>query len=270
MNEVVGHSSVADIESLAAPLQRPLMGTESIGPLLHALIRMTRPERVLEVGAGATTIYLLHALECNHRIVQKERMELKQKQQYFDPAWDKLTGLRHRSLVLEWLAKPPALALAAFYDEEYEPSLVSVDLEVSESSAAAVVESYIKSAGLGSRLESVTADFRDLAPVFAQAETRFDLMWFDCGGAKEYREFLEGYWPLLSEDGGLMILHFTESVAAHEVVISDFVESQRLVGCNLEVLSLSEPHKIMQNSCTILRRVGTPRRYPLTTYVRLG
>ena len=37
----------------------PHMGVENMGPLLHAIVRFTKPKRVFEIGAGATSLYLL-------------------------------------------------------------------------------------------------------------------------------------------------------------------------------------------------------------------
>ena len=44
------------------------MGTENVGPLLRSLIRMVRPHRILEIGAGYTTPFLLEGLEKNEEL----------------------------------------------------------------------------------------------------------------------------------------------------------------------------------------------------------
>ena len=44
------------------------MGTESVGPLLRSLVRMVRPNRILEIGAGYTTPFLLEGLEKNEEL----------------------------------------------------------------------------------------------------------------------------------------------------------------------------------------------------------
>ena len=41
------------------------MGTENIGPLLRTLIQMIRPQRILEIGGGYTTPFLLDGLIAN-------------------------------------------------------------------------------------------------------------------------------------------------------------------------------------------------------------
>ena len=44
------------------------MGTENVGPLLRTLVQMIRPQRILEVGAGYTTPFLLDGLNANEEI----------------------------------------------------------------------------------------------------------------------------------------------------------------------------------------------------------
>jgi len=47
---------------------RKTMGTENVGPLLRALVQMVRPQRILEVGAGYTTPFLLDGLKVNEEL----------------------------------------------------------------------------------------------------------------------------------------------------------------------------------------------------------
>ena len=48
-----------------APLYDLHMGAENLGPLLYAYVRFTKPARVLEVGAGYTSMFILQALRDN-------------------------------------------------------------------------------------------------------------------------------------------------------------------------------------------------------------
>ena len=41
------------------------MGAENLGPLLYSYVRFTKPARVLEVGAGYTSMFILQALRDN-------------------------------------------------------------------------------------------------------------------------------------------------------------------------------------------------------------
>ena len=40
-------------------------GAENLGPMLYSLVRFAKPARVLEVGAGYTSVFLLQALADN-------------------------------------------------------------------------------------------------------------------------------------------------------------------------------------------------------------
>ncbi len=46
-------------------LFNPVMGTELISHLLYSLIRSVKPRRVIEVGLGYTTPFMLQALADN-------------------------------------------------------------------------------------------------------------------------------------------------------------------------------------------------------------
>ena len=48
--------------AVARPLHASHMGCENMGPMLYALCRFVKPGRVLEVGAGYTSLWLLQAL----------------------------------------------------------------------------------------------------------------------------------------------------------------------------------------------------------------
>ena len=43
----------------------PGYGTEKVGPFLESLVGMTRPQRILEIGMGYTTPFLLNGLKEN-------------------------------------------------------------------------------------------------------------------------------------------------------------------------------------------------------------
>jgi predicted O-methyltransferase YrrM len=50
---------------LIKPLYDLHMGAENLGPMLYNLVRFTKPARILEVGAGYTSAFLLQALRDN-------------------------------------------------------------------------------------------------------------------------------------------------------------------------------------------------------------
>ena len=54
---------------------RKSMGTENVGPLLRTLVQMIRPQRILEVGAGYTTPFLLDGLKANEEIFDEGNLD---------------------------------------------------------------------------------------------------------------------------------------------------------------------------------------------------
>ena len=58
------------------------MGTENVGPLLRTLIQMIRPQRILEVGAGYTTPFLLDGLKANEELFDDGNLDPSYKKGY--------------------------------------------------------------------------------------------------------------------------------------------------------------------------------------------
>jgi len=254
-------------------LRSARMGTELMGPLLYALARSVRAERIVEVGAGATTLFLLRALADNRADVIREREALPAKQVLYDAAWadDEDAGRRHEHAVLSWLTADPPLVDPGYHARPYTPRCVSIDDGSSPFSTAGEVADAAREVGLDGLLDRRVADFREVAVSLRQGGDRFDLAWWDCGGYREYRDFLDLYWDLVEPDGGLLVLHYTLTVPNHERVLTELQEAgARARRGRFELLSLLEPHKLMQNSCTLIRRCEKPpARFPLVRAVSL-
>ena len=58
----LGGAFSRDFLEVARPLHASHMGCENMGPMLYALVKFVKPGRVLEVGAGYTSLWLLQAL----------------------------------------------------------------------------------------------------------------------------------------------------------------------------------------------------------------
>ena len=58
------------------------MGTENVGPLLRTLVQMIRPQRILEVGAGYTTPFLLDGLKANEELFDDGNLDPSYKKWY--------------------------------------------------------------------------------------------------------------------------------------------------------------------------------------------
>ena len=141
-------------------LMRPGMGTENVGPLLRSLVQMVRPARVLEIGAGYTTPFLLEGLANNFR--------------YYDD------GNLHDGY---------------FEDSEYEPRLVIIDdMSLGELRKKPGMSNIIDS----ELVEFTTGLFQGKAERLQEQYGLFDFVWYDCGGPNEYAQFMEEYWPICS------------------------------------------------------------------------
>lgn len=134
------------------------MGTESVGPLLRSLVRMVRPNRILEVGAGYTTPFLLEGLEKNKEL--------------FDDG--------SRCLNKEY---------AKNHKENYDPKLVIID-DIS-------LGDFKKDFNIDSKyIEFIEGKFQGNSQKLFDTYGLFDFVWFDCGGNDEYVAFMKEYWDL--------------------------------------------------------------------------
>jgi predicted O-methyltransferase YrrM len=230
-----------------APLYRSTMGTELVAHLLYGLVRMTRPRRALEIGAGYTTPFLLRGLADNDH------------DDGLRPAPRRRAGgvRRDANLVPGYRSRRGSA-----------PSVLDVvDDESRGDGSAGEVAAVARRLGLDRHLALRRADFRTRARVFARARASFDLVWFDCGGYEEYVDFLRDYWDLVNPAGGLLVMHSTlTNVAIRELVANLKLRQATTEFHDFELLSLLEPHKLEQNSVTMIRMTS---RFVSPTYTFL-
>ena len=79
-----------------------------------------------------------------------------------------------------------------------------------------------------------------------------EFAWFDVGDAPEHEAFFTEYWPLISPDGGTVLFHYTVNNPGPAAFVRSL--QQRKEFEDLEIVSLLEPHKLAQNSFTLIRR----------------
>ena len=139
----------------------PGYGTEKVGPFLESLVGLSRPQRILEIGMGYTTPFLLNGLKDNAEVI-------------WDSNCDK-----------EYITKP------------YDPKFVVVDNLSFDSEQSKKRLDMLKLESLVHFIEGdftsyqIEQDVEDLGP--------YDLVWFDCGGPPEYEQFMKEYWDLCTE-----------------------------------------------------------------------
>jgi predicted O-methyltransferase YrrM len=231
-------------------LRVPGAGTEVVAPLLSLLVRFTRPRRVLEVGMGYTTPFLAATLAELEAEAEAESRGLAAKTLPYVENGHELDD--------DWLDTEPALLSPHFYARPYRSRFIAVDdLSLADSSAARVGE-VLREIGLDDRVTVINAGLRDCIDLLPRDFTNIDLAWVD---AWECLYFFDYFWELINPDGGLVIMHYLMTYPEGEAVLDYIAKTQRAHPGELEMLSLLEPHKLAQNSVTVLRRTaaGKPR-----------
>lgn len=225
------------------------MGTESAAFVLYGLVKMMRPRNLLEVGLGYSTPFLAQALADAQEEFEADSRLLA------DPGQD---DPRLNMLI------PP------FYNQGYRPRLHAIDDFSLKSSSAPEAVEVLDTLGLTSLVRLHEGDFRGLSKRFEPGDLPLDFVWFDCGGPKDYVDFITEYWPLINENHGLLVLHFTywtvqmrrggETLPAmiSSPIIDEIKRQQasRGTAARFEMLSLLEPHKSRQGSVTLVRKLS--------------
>ena len=140
---------------------RPGMGTETVGPFLRSLVQMIRPNRILEIGAGYTTPFLLEGLVNNEHVIDDGNLEAK----YFE-------------------------------NYSYCPKLVIIDdMSLGDLAKRPGMQGIIDS----DYTEFIEGKFQGKSKFLFENYGYFDFVWFDCGGPKEYQAFFSEYWEICSK-----------------------------------------------------------------------
>ncbi len=262
MNFGFSSDFIDHVLSELTPFQH-LSGTEHVGPLLYSLIRMLRPENVVEFGTGFTTPFILQALKDNAADFKRHQSLLKKKAiKHFEA----LSDPQRRGLDLDqWWAESatqavygaePILPKPSYYLKPYNPRLFSFELLPKEDPYVQKLCSIIGNLNLdqyftlnaGVRVTGYT----DLIP---EACLPIDFAWNDFGN--KHRFYKETY-DSINSNGGIMAFHnttnsekdFKEDLDVVMAEIQPLLDSKRC-----ELLTLLEPHKFTQRSMTVIRKL---------------
>jgi hypothetical protein len=203
----------------------PGYGTEKVGPFLGSLVELARPQKILEIGFGYTTPFLLEGLKnCANGLVWDGNCD----KDYLDKPYDpKFVVIDDQSLEEKSERK-----------DFRRDSLVNDDL-------VDFIEGDFKSASVKNRVKS---DYPD----------GFDLVWFDCGGPNEYQWFMDNWWDDMVNEYALF--HFTyfrgELNNNGKIIdkLSGQYDSDKMKWPNLSRMDIVEPHKFKQGSVTMLKK----------------
>jgi predicted O-methyltransferase YrrM len=216
-------------------LYNPHMGVENLGPLLYSFLRFTKKRRVVEIGAGYTSLWILQALKENDdeldRIRELQRTE------------------KCKLLNYPWSAP----CIVENYDLE-NSSLLCIDNCEHQKETATGASAVAKSLGLDSYFEFRKGDAFELE---LEANS-IDVLWCDFGVGSRMADFCSSGWKSI-RPGGFLLCHSTLTNENTRTWLEDVrsKSSQDITGIPPDEcveLSLLEPHKHYQNSITLIQK----------------
>jgi predicted O-methyltransferase YrrM len=218
-----------------ASLYNPHMGVENLGPMLYSFVRFTKKRRVVEIGAGYTSLWILQALKEN------------------DEEWERMRELqrsgKNRLLDIEWTIP----SIVEEYDGE-PASLLCIDNCRHQKETATGASAVSKALGLDSYMQFLKGDAFELE----LGEDSVDILWCDFGVGSRIREFVSSAWSCL-RPGGFLLCHSTLT----NLNTREWLEAARarkgedITGIPPDEyveISLLEPQKRFQNSISIFQK----------------
>jgi hypothetical protein len=216
-------------------LYSPYMGVENLGPFLYSFFRMTKSRRVVEIGAGFTTLWILQALKDND--VELETIRSIQRD-------DKC-----KLLNIDWTIHS---AVEGF---DSEPSkLLCIDNCEHQKETASGAGAVAIALGLDSYLEFQRGD----AFSMNLEKHSVDALWCDFGVGARMSEFISSAWDCI-RPGGFLLCHSTITNENTRLWLEAIRSRQpkEITGINpgeYTELSLLENHKRFQNSVSIIQK----------------
>jgi len=226
--------------SHVSSLYNPHMGVENAGPLLYSFIRFTKVRKIVEIGAGYTTIWLLQALKDNDDEI--ERIKSLQDEE------------KCRLLDIQWSVPVEINKHTPKKDGLYQSQLFCVDNCLHQRETATGASAMARKLGLIQYLKFLKADAFDMD--FEPEST--DLLWCDFGVGSRMKDFVANAWQSI-RPGGFLICHstLTNSRTRSWLEAIRSCQGENVTGIpagEYSELSFLEPTKHYQNSITILQR----------------
>ncbi|OJY22610.1 MAG: hypothetical protein BGP02_17480 [Pandoraea sp. 64-18] len=220
---------------------RPGMGTESSASLISALICMTRPATVVEIGAGDSTIFIVKALQQARQAWQHDRDLL-----------DASTW-QERSALLDPTGIP----------DVYQPRLITIDDFSVEGSSAEAAWDALKHHDIDRGFVTfVNRDFYALDAATIASWGPIDIAWIDAGTPADDVRFVAALWEHIAP-GGILCLHEPTMLTTISRNGEPRVRRVRTpiweallhrLDNSFELITLPESHKYRQSGLGIVRK----------------
>jgi len=215
-----------------------------MGPFLYSFLRLTKKRRVVEVGAGYSSLWILSALADNdNEMGQIRRLHREGKCRLLDWPWVVDNAVEN-------------------YDEE-PAQLLCIDNLQHQKEAATGASAVAKSMGLSRYMKFVEGDAFELD----LDDHSVDVLWCDFGVGTRMRDFVAGMWSCL-RPGGFLLCHSTLTNQRTRDWLEDVrqrkgQETTGLPPDEYVEVSLLEPHKHYQNSISIFQKRPIGYREPI-------
>jgi len=252
------------------------MGAENMGPFLYQFCRFTKPENVLEIGAGYTSVYLMQAMRDNkEEISSYERMREDNacsvrnddpngedtpwsNESYFNKGFNSNSGSSSNNR---------SSSSTGSRKKVYDPQLHVVDNMAHAYTTAHLVKKCSEELNDDDEdvflvVHEADAFHPDLSATLAPG-VQFDFLWIDLGAANRIETFLKNFWFRV-KPGGYVAVHSTLTNSLSREWLEKMRRLARNGGKNadgsmseygvFDQMSFMEPHKLFQNSFTIFQR----------------
>jgi len=225
------------------PLYNPHMGVENAGPLLYSLVRFAKCRRIVEVGAGYTTLYLLQALKDNEDEMQRVvDLDLEGRLRLLDYPFG-------TPRLKEWLPTS---------SNDSGSSLLCIDNCEHQRETASSAVNVARTLGLDHLLQFLKGDAFDALETHFSEDESIDMLWCDFGVGARMRDYVSKVWRFV-RPGGFLVCHSTLTNARTREWLEAVRQRRGEAETGLPTdeyteLSLLEPHKRFQNSMTILQK----------------
>jgi predicted O-methyltransferase YrrM len=211
--------------------------TENVGPFIYSTIKTIRPKKILEIGAGYTSIFFAKALK---EIEEEDNFDLQLlKDQKSDPNWER----RHKLLNKN-------------YQFGSDSKLIIVDnFSKEKHDTARPVDNAIKKLHLNKYIDFVEADGMDLQQINEMISNSLplDFVFLDFGAGAALPILFKFYFEKINSFGGYIMVHSTLTNAMHRLWLAE-LKLKYSNDSSVEIMSFLEPNKIMQNSFTLIKK----------------
>ena len=211
--------------------------TENVGPFIYSTIKTIRPKKILEIGAGYTSIFFAKALK---EIEEEDNFDLQLlKDQKSDPNWER----RHRLLNKD-------------YPFSSDSKLIIVDnFSKEKHDTARPVDNAIKKLHLNKYIDFVESDGMDLQKINEMISNSLplDFVFLDFGAGAALPILFKFYFEKINSFGGYIMVHSTLTNAMHRLWLAE-LKLKYSNDSSVEIMSFLEPNKIMQNSFTLIKK----------------